>query len=72
MTELFNKDNAIEGIESLKQYFKDIGMNTNLLSLKLNKPLDIQYMANQFKNKSIKDFIDIDYNAFIEIFNLAR
>lgn len=70
--ELFNKDNAIEGIEALKQYFKDIGMNTNLLSLKLNKPLDIQYMANQFKNKSIKDFIDIDYNAFIEIFNLAR
>ena len=62
----------LEGIEALKQYFKDIGMNTNLLSLKLNKPLDINYMANEFKGKNIKDFIDIDYNAFIEIFNLAR
>ena len=70
--ELFNKDSAIEGIEALKQYFNDIGMKTSLLDLKLNKPLDIEYMANEFKGKIIKDFKDLDYQAFIEIFNLAK
>lgn len=70
--ELFDKDSAVEGIESLKQYFNDIGMKTSLSDLKLNKPLDINYMANEFKGKNIKDFKDLDYQAFIEIFNLAK
>lgn len=67
--ELFNKDSALEGIDSLKEYFNEIGMPTKLSQLKLNKPLNINYMAKQFKE--INDFKKLDEKAFIDICNLA-
>lgn len=67
--ELFNKDSALEGIDSLKEYFNEIGMPTKLSQLKLNKPLDINLMAKQFKE--INDFKKLDEKAFIDICNLA-
>lgn len=73
--ELFNKETALEGINALKEYFNEIGMPTSLNQLKLNSPLDIELMALEFssnKTKSIKDFKTLDYQAFIEICNLAK
>ena len=67
--ELFNKDNAYDGIIALKEYFNEIGMPTSLTQLKLNKPLDIEYMAKQIK--TINDFKTLDYDSFKEILNLA-
>ena len=73
--ELFNKDDARSGIDALKDYFNEIGMPTSLSSLKLNKPLDIELMANEFSNnktKSFADFKTLNHEAFIEICNLAK
>lgn len=73
--ELFNLDDAKEGILALKQYFKDIGMPTTLKELNTNKPIDIEYLALTYSNNKtriVKDFIDIDYQAAKEIFALGE
>lgn len=73
--ELFNKDDALSGIMELKKFFKSINMPTSLSDLNLNKEIDIEQMALYYSNnktKVIEDFKRLDYNAFIEIFNIAK
>ena len=73
--ELFNKETALEGINALKDYFNDIGMPISLNQLNLKKPLDIELMALEYSNnktKSIIDFKTLDYQAFVDICNLAK
>lgn len=70
--ELFNKETAIEGIDALEQYFKDIHMPTRFSDLSIAEPLDINGMAKAYilsKSAPIDDFIDIDENCFIQIFS---
>ena len=71
--ELFNLDDPFKGIIVLKHYFEDIGMDTTLN--KLNQDIDIEAMANAYsdnKTRVVKDLVDLDYSAFVEIFNLAK
>lgn len=70
---LFNEDDAYKGILLLEQYFKDIGMPTRLSDLNIND-INIEKMASSYTNnnqKINKDFIDLDYNATLEILKLA-
>lgn len=71
---VFNKDTALEGIDELISYFNEIGMPTSLKQLNLKSPLDIEKMAISYsdnKTKVIKDFKDLNYDSFIEIYKLA-
>ena len=71
--ELFGKEDAIYFINKLKEYFKDIGMPTKLADFKTD--LDIKKMALLYsdnKKKTLKDFKDLDYDAFIKIFEEAK
>ena len=73
--ELFNKNDAIEGIMELKKYFKEINMPTSLSDLNLKETINIEKMALIFSNnktKVIEDFKPLDYNAFVEIYNIAK
>lgn len=70
---LFNEKDPKKGIFLLKNYFKEIGMPTSLSDLNID--VDIESMALSFTNnktKSIHNFKEIDYEGFIEIFNLAK
>lgn len=73
--ELFNKNDAIDGIMELKKYFKEINMPTSLSDLNLKETINIEKMALIFSNnktKVIEDFKPLDYNAFVEIYNIAK
>jgi alcohol dehydrogenase YqhD (iron-dependent ADH family) len=57
----------------LEQYFKDIGMPTRLSDLNIID-INIEKMALAYTNNNQtinKDFIDLDYNATLEILKLA-
>lgn len=74
--ELFNLNDAKEGIIALKNYFKEIGMKTSLSELKLTESLDIEKMALIYSNNKTSeittDFIKLNYDSFIDIFKLAE
>ena len=62
-----------KGILLLEQYFKDIGMPTRLSDLNIID-INIEKMALAYTNNNQtinKDFIDLDYNATLEILKLA-
>lgn len=72
--QLFDKDNALDGILALQEYFQDIGMPTSLSKLNLKKELNIETIANEYtfnKTKIYEDFIDIGYEQCIEILKIA-
>ena len=73
--ELFNLDNAYDGIIALRNYFKDIGMPITLEELNTKTPIDIEKLALTFsknKTKVVKDFIDLDYYTCKEVFERAK
>lgn len=73
--ELFNLDNAYDGIIALRNYFKDIGMPITLEELNTKTPIDIEKLALTFSNnktKVVKDFIDLDYYTCKEVFERAK
>lgn len=73
--ELFNKNDAIEGIMELKKFFKEINMPTSLSDLNLKEEINIEKMALLYSNnktKVVEDFKPLDYNAFVEIYNIAK
>ena len=73
--ELFGLDDPLQGIIALKDFFKVINMPTSLNDLKLNKEIEIEKMALAYSNnktKVVHDLIDLDYDRFVEIFNLAK
>ena len=73
--ELFNLDNAYDGVIALRNYFKDIGMPVTLDELNTKTPIDIEKLALAYSNnktKVVKDFIDLDYYTCKEVFERAK
>ena len=73
--ELFNLDNAYDGVIALKNYFKEIGMPVKLDELNTKTPIDIEKLALTYsKNKTrvVKDFIDLDYYTCKQVFERAK
>lgn len=72
--ELFNLDNAYDGVIALRNYFKEIGMPVTLNELNTKTPIDTEKLALAYsKNKTrvVKDFIDLDYDTCKEVFEKA-
>ena len=70
--ELFDVDDADGFINHLEQYYRDIGMPTRFSDINIDH--DIEKMALFYSNnktKVIKDFKDLDYQAFKEIYKLG-
>ena len=73
--ELFNLDNAYDGVIALRDYFKEIGMPVTLDELNTKTPIDIEKLALTYsKNKTrvVKDFIDLDYYTCKQVFERAK
>ena len=73
--ELFNLDNPVDGINALKQYFKDIGMPTTLSELNTKTPIDIEKLALTYSNNKtrvVSDFINLDYESAKQVFKLGE
>lgn len=67
-------ETALKGIEELEKYFRDIEMPTSFKELNIDEK-DFSPMANRLtKNDTVKipGYIQLDYQAIMEIFELAK
>ena len=69
-----SEDVALKGIEKLEEYFREIEMPTTFKDLGISE-IEFSPMANRLtKNDNVKvpGYVELDYQAIMEIFELAK